>query len=508
MPEPIHFHTDLYRREAVQSAAEKYGRKARIALADSNGHIVARIEPAAQMSDAEWCDVRDEFCTEALSLTVMRLRDLGAPETPAGAIAQSSIDEPPWELLTPFAEGEPIGLGWVLASLGRVSGGSASLALRHEQYGTAHVAVRRNGGAPLGIAHTDRLDFLLMNGGSGRTHTEDSIARALIAMAETLQRHTAAVREDVLASLLPHAETPTPDAANGGAPRAWQPSAPVIDPGRGVVSADVGDDGVSRLAFYDAVLAFADRNHVFLTRPEARRVTVQLRPRGVASAEGLATLAQDLQRAIEELAARASATTTASQKRSGLPPLPRQRVDLDALLTELDAADPTTLGLDFQPTRGPGHENLRVLNIRGTGACNSECAFCIEKFNPTHRPMPTTDATRQFIVDGRDVTFTNISEAAADKTMSMHNVRLHIMSEGEVFLLKERRPIPREQLEADSARGSGVGRIDSEALQERGDVLRLDQQGGARDAGGGNEPHRRQEQHRRGRRGPGPLRPR
>ena len=107
----------------------------------------------------------------------------------------------------------------------------------------------------------------------------------------------------------------------------------------------------------------------------------------------VAALAQDLQQAIEQLAARASATT-ASQQRSGLPPLPRRRIDLDALLTELDAADPTTVGLGLEPTRGPGHENLRVLNIRGTGACNSECAFCIEKFNPTHRPMPTTDATR------------------------------------------------------------------------------------------------------------------
>ena len=396
MPEPIHFHTDLYRREAVQSAAEKYARKARIALGESNGHIIAQVEPTAPMSDAEWCDVRDEFCTEALSITVMRLRDLTAPETPATAALQPSIDEPPWELLMPFGEGLPIGLGWLLESLSPVRGGSASLALRHEQHGTAHVAIRRNGGAPLGVAHTDRLDFLLMNGGSGSTHTEDSIARALVAMADSLQRHAAAVPEDLVASLLPHAETPAPDAANGGAPRAWQPSAPVIDAARGVVCTDVGDDGIGRLAFYDAVLAFAGRNHVFLTRPEARRVTVQVKPKGVASVEGLATLAQDLQRAIEQLATRASAT----QKRSGLPPLPRRRVDLDALLVELDAADPTTLGLGFAPTRGPGHENLRVLNIRGTGACNSECAFCIEKFNPTHRPMPTTDATRQLIVDG------------------------------------------------------------------------------------------------------------
>jgi ferredoxin len=219
-------------------------------------------------------------------------------------------------------------------------------------------------------------------------------------MAETLQQHSAGVSEGAFASLLPHAETPAPGAVNGGAPRAWKPSAPVVDATSGVVCTDVGDDGISRLAFYDAVLAFAGRNHVFLTRPEARRVTVQLRPKGDASADGLATLAQELRGAIEELAAKASGTTGASQHRSGLPPLPRQRIDLDALLAELEAADPTTLGLGFEPTRGPGHENLRVLNIRGTGACNSECAFCIEKFNPTHRPMPTTDATRELIVDG------------------------------------------------------------------------------------------------------------
>src|SRR5689334_3846517 len=165
-PEPIHFHTDLYRRDAIQSAAEKYARKARVVLADSNGHIVAQLEPAAPMSDTEWGDVRGEFCTEALSATVTRLRDQSAPEAPATATARLASDEPPWELLTPFAEGLPIGLGWILDSLSPVRGGSASLALRHEEHGTAHVAIRRNSGAPLGIAHTDRLDFLLMNGGS------------------------------------------------------------------------------------------------------------------------------------------------------------------------------------------------------------------------------------------------------------------------------------------------------------------------------------------------------
>ena len=44
-----------------------------------------------------------------------------------------------------------------------------------------------------------------------------------------------------------------------------------------------------------------------------------------------------------------------------------------------------------------------------------------------------------------------------------------------------------------------------QALQDRRHVLWLDQQGGARDARHRHEPHRRQEQHRRGRRGSGAL---
>jgi 2Fe-2S type ferredoxin len=79
-----------------------------------------------------------------------------------------------------------------------------------------------------------------------------------------------------------------------------------------------------------------------------------------------------------------------------LPP----RVDLAVLLDELTAADAATLGLGYEPERGPGHDNMRVLNIRGTGACNSDCVWCVEKFDPTHRTMPKADSTRQFIVDG------------------------------------------------------------------------------------------------------------
>lgn len=45
-----------------------------------------------------------------------------------------------------------------------------------------------------------------------------------------------------------------------------------------------------------------------------------------------------------------------------------------------------------------------------------------------------------YVIDGRGVSYTNISEAEADRTMSMHDVRLHILSTGEDYDLVTRRP--------------------------------------------------------------------
>ena len=45
-----------------------------------------------------------------------------------------------------------------------------------------------------------------------------------------------------------------------------------------------------------------------------------------------------------------------------------------------------------------------------------------------------------YVIDGHNVTDTNISEASADQTMSMHDVRLHILAHDEIFDFKNRRP--------------------------------------------------------------------
>ncbi len=404
MFEPIHFHTDLYRREALAAAAEKYGRRVSVELADSGGHIVAQLEPRMPIGEAEFEVLRDEFCNEALSETVKRLRGL-AGEARKPEEAGPEEDTPPWGLLAPFTEGAAVGRGWVLESLSPVRGGAATMVLRHQEHGVARVTIRRNSGAPLGVAHTDHLDFMLMNGGGGTAQTEQSIANVLITFAATLRRRgNGASNQALLAALRPHTEMQAPQGFTRGSAEASTADvskriAPEIDLERRAITFQLDESGMSRLALYDAVLAFANRCYVFLTRPDTKRVALRIKPRAAAAADEVRALARDVTKVLNQVVRRAGgATPSGPDGHAGLPALPRRRVDMEALLAELEAADRATLGLGFKPERGPGHENMRVLNLRGTGPCDSECIFCIEKFNPAHRPMSNADDTRDLIL--------------------------------------------------------------------------------------------------------------
>lgn len=54
-----------------------------------------------------------------------------------------------------------------------------------------------------------------------------------------------------------------------------------------------------------------------------------------------------------------------------------------------------------------------------------------------------------YIVDGHELTHTNISEAENDRTLSLFDVRLHMLSQGDLFDLEVRRPASRPAEEAE-----------------------------------------------------------
>lgn len=47
-----------------------------------------------------------------------------------------------------------------------------------------------------------------------------------------------------------------------------------------------------------------------------------------------------------------------------------------------------------------------------------------------------------YVVDGSDMSYSNICEGSREQALSMHNMRVHVLSSGDGFDLKERRPLP------------------------------------------------------------------
>src|SRR5207302_8923085 len=60
-----------------------------------------------------------------------------------------------------------------------------------------------------------------------------------------------------------------------------------------------------------------------------------------------------------------------------------------------------------------------------------------------------------YIVDGSEVTHSNIAEARPERTLSMHDVRLHVLSAGDRFDLSLRKPVLRGEGETRSEERRG-----------------------------------------------------
>lgn len=391
MGEPIHFDSDLYPRAALESAAQKFQRKARIEFGEAAGCLTAQLQPLGEDDEQE---LRDAFSTEAFSQTAQLCHD-SKDSTVSLASGAASAAPSVWALLASLHSGSLLADDWTVASLDPIRGGAATLTLQHPRHGTARVSIRHHDGTPIGVASTAHLDFLLMNGGGGAAPTQSSLETALLDLTETL-RNSGPPANEILDAL----RAPLPSNYRS---RRVRVDLGGLDTEQGTIRIEITSAQVPPRSLYDAVLRFADRCYIFVSRSRPDGLTLRLRPRAWLPTTALETLAKEVGDSIRVAlgANRINAeekVSTPEHKQAGLPNLPRPNLDLDALLTELEAADPQTLGIGFQPPRGPAHAGMGVLNILGTGACNSDCVFCCEKFHPHNRVMPSSDATRQLIL--------------------------------------------------------------------------------------------------------------
>lgn len=123
------------------------------------------------------------------------------------AAAAEPIADDPWWLLSPLQPGQSIAFGWRLGPDLRPHKGAYVLPLEHESGQVAALHICVHGGATRGVAHTRRLDLLLMDGGDGEHTTDEALGRIARYLATVIAQNEALPGADAhLAALLPHGE--------------------------------------------------------------------------------------------------------------------------------------------------------------------------------------------------------------------------------------------------------------------------------------------------------------
>jgi hypothetical protein len=126
------------------------------------------------------------------------------------AFATMGGGEAPWCLVSPLTMGSNVGKGWRIQNLSALEAGASILTLQHPTRGTArvHLCARRGGGH--GLTHTQLLDLILMDGGTGELRTQEGLARVVTGIGKRIAKNElGAVDEetiDAMSRMLTHKE--------------------------------------------------------------------------------------------------------------------------------------------------------------------------------------------------------------------------------------------------------------------------------------------------------------
>jgi hypothetical protein len=120
--------------------------------------------------------------------------------------SEPSTSPPPWALVAPFGAGAVVAHDWRLVDLTPVRDGSAVATLQNPRGRTHRIHFCRNDGSPQGIVYTRLVDLVVMNQGYGELPTEEHFGQAVAALAHAVAANETTMADEVVASLLPHAE--------------------------------------------------------------------------------------------------------------------------------------------------------------------------------------------------------------------------------------------------------------------------------------------------------------
>lgn len=103
------------------------------------------------------------------------------------AAGQLPTGPAPWWLFAPVGLGSPLSFGWYIAGLSPVVDGASVLTLAHASGRKAEVHVCAHGGQPTGLASTQLVDMVLMDGGTGSARTDELLGRVILGLADRVR---------------------------------------------------------------------------------------------------------------------------------------------------------------------------------------------------------------------------------------------------------------------------------------------------------------------------------
>jgi hypothetical protein len=120
----------------------------------------------------------------------------------------SSLDGSPWWLIAPLRAGTAVGKGWSVSELGNIEDGASILTLQSHQGQKVNIHICAYDGEPKGLAHTEFLDLILMDGGCGDKPTDEQLGRVLLGIAKRIRKNELSLQQnlDELVHLQTHEE--------------------------------------------------------------------------------------------------------------------------------------------------------------------------------------------------------------------------------------------------------------------------------------------------------------
>lgn len=146
----------------------------------------------------------------AATTTAVDNADAKLVGTPIATADGASEDQGvvPWSLVAPLQVGDLLGGTWRLASVGTIIHGAVVLELHDLETQRARIHVCAREGASEGLASTGRLDLILMNGGNGKTASDEYLGRVVLGLAALIEQNEdrAFKAHPELAGLMTHEE--------------------------------------------------------------------------------------------------------------------------------------------------------------------------------------------------------------------------------------------------------------------------------------------------------------